>query len=485
MQRIAPRLLDSPFLVALPFGEIPLTVKHKRPPVRRADFLGKEYFENLFNEVPEAIVIANNTGRVMRINAEFSRMFGYDRQEAAGHMVDDLIAPENRFMEAMAITDCVAHGQKIARESVRRRKDGSPIQVSILGVPIITHDQQVAVYGLYRDISDRKQAEADLQLEKAYLEQLVETAAEGIVMLDVQGQIILHNSEFCRMFGFSAGEVLGRPIDDLIQGPESRAEGFRLTGVVMAGGRFAMDAKRRRKDGSSIDVSVVASPIVINGARVACYAIYRDISDIKQAQEEILESQRQVLQANAALQERTRQLEAVNAQLERISNYDGLTAIPNRRYFEHFYELEWRRAWREKKWITLIMIDVDFFKAYNDRNGHLAGDECLKRIAQSLQLVNRASDLVSRYGGEEFVAVLSGTDLDGARLIAERMRQRVHDLKLAHGGSTVGPHVTVSMGIAAQIPEAASTPGELLLKADQALYLAKSSGRDQIQEWQS
>jgi len=460
-----------------------LTVQHQRTPLRGAKFLGKEYFENLYNEVPEAIVIANNTGRIIRINAEFTRLFGYESQEAVGHLVDDLIATEAGLLEAMAITDCVAHGQKIARESVRRRKDGSLIQVSILGVPIITHDQQVAVYGLYRDISDRKQAEEALQMEKAYLEQLVETAAEGIVMLDLQGHITLHNNEFCRMFGYAPGELLGQAIDDLIQGPETREDGTRMTGEVMEGGRFAIEAKRRRKDGSPIDVSVVASPIVIKGERVACYAIYRDISDIKQAQEEILQSQRQVLQANAALQERTRQLESVNVQLERISNYDGLTAIPNRRYFEHFYDLEWRRAWREKKWITLIMIDVDFFKAYNDRHGHLAGDECLKQIAQALQLVNRASDLVSRYGGEEFVAVLSGTDLAGARLIAERMRKRVHGLRLVHGDSAVGPHVTVSMGIASQIPEACATPGELLLRADQALYLAKSSGRDQVQAY--
>jgi diguanylate cyclase (GGDEF)-like protein/PAS domain S-box-containing protein len=324
-------------------------VKPSRPPARKADFLGKEYFENLFNQVPEAIVIADNLGRVMRINAEFTRMFGYSRQEAAGHRVDELIATGAERVEAMAITDCVAQGQKVARESVRRRKDGTLIHVSILGVPILNRGQQLAVYGIYRDISDIKRAQAA------------------------------------------------------------------------------------------------------------------------------------VLEANATLQERTRQLEAVNVQLERISNYDGLTAIPNRRYFEHFYDLEWRRAWREGKWISLIMIDVDFFKAYNDRHGHLAGDECLKRLAQALQLVNRASDLVCRYGGEEFVAVLSGTDLEGARLIAERMRQRVLDLQLAHGASAVSPWVTVSMGIAAQVPEAAATPGDLLLRADQGLYLAKSSGRNQIQ----
>ena len=124
------------------------------------------------------------------------------------------------------------------------------------------------------------------------------------------------------------------------------------------------------------------------------------------------------------------------------------------------------------------MIDVDFFKAYNDRHGHLAGDECLKRIAQALQIVNRASDLVSRYGGEEFVAVLSGTDPANALMIAERMRARVRNLHLAHGGSTVGPVITVSLGVASQVPSSAITPEELLLKADQALYRAKSNGRD-------
>ena len=462
-----------------------MTVKPKRTKARKAKVLGKEYFENLFNEIPEAIVIANNTGRIIRINPEFTRMFGYSMGEAAGCLVDDLVAPPQSAMEAMAITDCVARGEKLSREGIRRRKDGSLIHVSILGVPIITHDQQVAVYGIYRDISDRKLGEEALQKEKAYLEQLVETAAEGIVMLDVEGRITLHNSEFCRMFGYPATEVRGRAVDDLIQSDASREEGVRLTGAVLAGRRFTLETVRQRKDGSRIHVSVVGSPIVIKGENVACYAIYRDISDIKKAQEEILESQRQVLEANASLQERGRQLESVNVQLERISNYDGLTAIPNRRYFEHFYDLEWRRALRENKWITLIMIDVDFFKAYNDRHGHLAGDECLKKIAQALQMVNRASDLVSRYGGEEFVAVLSGTDRDGARMIAERMRARVEGLQLVHGDSSVAPHVTVSLGFAAQIPEASATPGDLLLKADQALYLAKSTGRNRVQELES
>ena len=452
----------------------PLTVKSKLVLRSRARLLGKEYFENLFSESPEAIVVASNTGRILRVNGEFTRMFGYTEAEAVGRVIDDLIAPQGLYGEAAGSTGSVARGQKLSLETTRRRKDGSPIQVSILGVPIITHDKQVAVYGIYRDISDRKRAEEALQMGKAYLDQLVETAAEGIVMLDGEGRIGLHNSEFCRMFGYGPEEVAGRSLDDLILPADCQEEAAYLNETMRSGGRITIESRRQRKDGSFIQVSIIGSPIVIQHRQVAFYAIYRDISDIQKAQQEILK-------ANAALQDRTRQLEEANVRLERISNYDGLTAVPNRRFFEHFYELEWRRAWREQKWITIIMIDVDFFKPYNDRHGHLAGDDCLKRLAQALQVVNRASDLVSRYGGEEFVAVLSGTDTTGAVLIARRMQERVQELRLIHGDSPVSPYVTVSMGLASQIPESPATPEDLLLKADQALYQAKSEGRNRIQ----
>ena len=327
---------------------------------------------------------------------------------------------------------------------------------------------------LCRDISDRKQAEEALLRGRAYLEQLVETAAEGIVMLAGDGRIVLHNGEFCRMFGYGPEEVAGRSLDDLILPADCQEESAYLNETMRNGGRITIESRRQRKDGSLIQVSIIGSPIVLHGRQEAFYAIYRDLSDLQKAQQEILK-------ANAALQERTRQLEEANVRLERISNYDGLTAVPNRRFFEHFYDLEWRRAWREQKWISIIMIDVDFFKPYNDRHGHLAGDDCLKRLAQALQVINRASDLVSRYGGEEFVAVLSGTDSAGAMLIARRMQERVQALRLIHGDSPVSPYVTVSMGLASRIPESPATPEDLLLKADQALYQAKSEGRNRIQ----
>lgn len=301
-----------------------------------------EYFVKLFQEIPEAIVLSDNLGYIVKVNREFCRMFGYTEEESVGCHIDALVAPEELREEAATITEAVAHGERFTLEAVRQRKDGSLVHVSLLGVPIINRRKQVAVFGIYRDISARVKAEQ-------------------------------------------------------------------------------------------------------------------------------------------ALAENRRQLEEVNSMLERISNFDGLTAIPNRRSFEHFYELEWRRAFREGKWISLIMIDVDFFKSYNDSLGHLAGDQCLKQIATALQVLNRPGDMVARYGGEEFVAVLSSTDPAGARKMAERMRQRVRDLKIAHAHSQVASYVTISGGTASQVPDAQRSSLDLILKADQALYLAKSRGRDRVE----
>ena len=298
-------------------------------------------FQRLFQEIPEAMVISDNFGRILQVNREFTLMFGYREEEARGRLIDDLVAPEERREEAETITEAVAHGQKFALEAVRRRKDGSRVDVSLLGVPILDRDRQVAVFGIYRDISARVKAERSLI--------------------------------------------------------ESR-----------------------------------------------------------------------------------RQLEEANVMLERTSCLDGLTAIPNRRSFEQFYDLEWRRAAREGSWLSLVMIDVDFFKDFNDFYGHVRGDKCLRQIAQCLQMLDRPGDLVARYGGEEFVAVMSSTPLEGARHMAERMREQVKALRIPHARSTAAAHVTLSLGVASLVPDPRFHPRDLLLRADQALYLAKAGGRDRV-----
>jgi diguanylate cyclase (GGDEF)-like protein len=176
-------------------------------------------------------------------------------------------------------------------------------------------------------------------------------------------------------------------------------------------------------------------------------------------------------QANATLA-------TVNQQLEELSIRDPLTGLFNRRYFAAVLESEWRRTGRVRGLLAIIMLDVDHFKLFNDTYGHVAGDECLRRVAGAISFVNREGDLLVRYGGEEFVAILQDADLDGALLVAEKMRAGVEQLAISHTASPTAAHATISLGVASCVPMPGLVAEDLLAAADHALYLAKKQGRN-------
>lgn len=167
--------------------------------------------------------------------------------------------------------------------------------------------------------------------------------------------------------------------------------------------------------------------------------------------------------------------------LERLAGLDGLTGIANRRRFDEYCDAEWNRCRRHGHPMSLVMIDIDFFKPYNDRYGHAEGDRVLKSVAGVLsRATSRPSDLAARYGGEEFACMLPETDLNGARHVADRILRGVHDLAIPHAASGAADHVTVSLGIACEVPRVDRDPGALIRAADQALYKAKEQGRNQV-----
>lgn len=160
---------------------------------------------------------------------------------------------------------------------------------------------------------------------------------------------------------------------------------------------------------------------------------------------------------------------------------DSLTQIPNRRRFDEYFECQWQQLAQERAWLSLLMLDVDAFKAYNDTYGHLAGDACLQQIATAInQCLQHPEDFAARYGGEEFVAVLPRTDLEAAILVARRIQIAVRRLKIQHKNSPVRQIVTVSIGLASWVPEAAAAPRNLIQLADERLYQAKQQGRNCI-----
>lgn len=194
------------------------------------------------------------------------------------------------------------------------------------------------------------------------------------------------------------------------------------------------------------------------------HEVIKDSIELKIKNEELLES-----------------LQQTNTRLQQQNIIDDLTKIANRRHFDEILEKEWLRAKRIRASLALLMIDIDFFKQYNDTFGHLKGDECLKQIATVLSNnLNRPGDFVARYGGEEFCILIPQTDLDGATTFAEKVHSAIIELKIDNPGSKVSKYLTISIGIAAIVPKHDDSYMDLIYTSDKALYKAKADGRNII-----
>jgi diguanylate cyclase (GGDEF)-like protein/PAS domain S-box-containing protein len=305
--------------------------------------------------------------------------------------------------------------------------------------------------------------------DRAFTSQLMEMLAVPVFVLSPDSRVMIWNRACERLTGVSAGEVIGtdqhwksfydqqRPtLADLVI--QNRTDEIRhlyprhakthpINANLSAESWCDMPRMGRRRY-----LAADASPIYDeSGSMSAVVETLRDLTDEKMAQ----------------------------IALEQLATRDGLTGLANRRCFDDTLHAEWARALRQKTPLSLLMVDVDNFKAYNDAHGHLGGDECLKRIATAVASEMRANDLVARYGGEEFAVILPNQSLKGAAIVAERIRTRVEQLQVPNRLAPT-QHVTVSIGAATAIAGPGTDASQLVAIADAALYRAKHLGRNRI-----
>ena len=229
-------------------------------------------------------------------------------------------------------------------------------------------------------------------------------------------------------------------------------------------------------DGARIQIWISVLMIVFIGALIASFLRYA------RAVHELIDTRLENSLLVESLSASNRELEESNEQLLELSSTDGLTQVANRRHFDSQLQREWGRAQRAENWLSYIMVDIDFFKPFNDHYGHLKGDDCLKEVAQALQgVLRRPGDFVGRYGGEEFAILSPDTPPEGALILAEKVRCVIEDLQIPHRGSPVAGHVSVSVGVTSAIPGAEGSVNDLIYTADRALYEAKHRGRNCIE----
>ena len=309
---------------------------------------------------------------------------------------------------------------------------------------------------LESEIALRGRVEQILLANEAFVSSVMNAVVDAILTTDAGGMIETLNSQAERIFRYKVEDLRGENLALLVSAPYRKRmikqlENYRCHGKSRLVGS-TQDIMGRRKSGRTfpMELSLVEMKL---GEESKLVAVARDISKHKRLEKKLL---------------------ALSAQ-------DGLTGIANRRTFDLSLKDEWRRAIRHELMLGLVMIDIDFFKRYNDSLGHLAGDECLKKVALVIQdICRRPGDLVARYGGEEFVGLLPETSRHGILHIAAKIISAVETTGIVHPASATASVVTVSVGAALISPRQGENPETIILYADQALYKAKSSGRNRV-----
>jgi diguanylate cyclase (GGDEF)-like protein/PAS domain S-box-containing protein len=420
-------------------------------------------YRGLVEDQSELISLASPEGILQFVNHAYARHYGLEPDEMIGRSLFDFVPEDGRAAVEEHLKRVCSVNHSVEDENQVILPNGQARWMAWRNRAVTDATGQiVAIHSVARDIDERVAAEQRLKESEARYRLLADNGTDMVFQLD-RDLVRRYVSPACReILGYEPEELVGNSPIRLAH-PDERPQialAFQalLDGTVE---RRSIVNRFRHRDGRWIwvEVQLKALKDPRTGTRSGIIGTLRDVSARKAIEDE---------------------LQDANRRLQALAEQDGLTGLANRRFFDNALLRETDQARQGKSSLALLMIDVDWFKAFNDRYGHPAGDECLKRIGATIQqIVSRPGDVAARYGGEEFAALLPDTEEPAAAAIAEQIRQAVFELAIEH---KVSPNqiATISIGAAAFVDAEITEPDTLLRNADRALYRAKETGRNRV-----
>lgn len=423
----------------------------------------EEKFRIVSEASSDAIVVGDEHAVITYWNAGAERMFGWTEKEMVGRRMTDMLPERLRESQLESFSRYLDTGisSLLSRttEQTGLRSDGAEFAME-LSLNKWENAGATHYVAIVRDSSIRKKTERALQLSEMRYRRLIEMSPDAVYVI-VGSKLVFVNGQGVRLLGAEdEAELLDRDVRSFVDETFLEEAAVSFAPLSESGKPVGkLESRYFRLDGVPVEVEVSAALIPYDEG-MGIMVVSRDITERKLAESKLKEA---------------------NRTLESLASKDGLTGIANRRHFDERLASEWGRSARQSAPLSLIICDIDFFKAYNDTYGHQGGDECLKLTARTIGgVTQRADDLAARYGGEEFVLLLPDTDREGAASVAERLRHEVESLEMPHRASKIGNRVTVSIGVSTMIPTARLEPGVLVDSADKALYRAKLEGRNRV-----
>lgn len=429
-------------------------------------FRSDDNFINFFDTFDEMVLIASEEGQIIYANKTLMQKLGYNEEEVIGRNILDFKLP-NQKIETEELLRNVFTGRKDQYGLLLVRKNGE-IVPSEIRVWLGKWSGRKCLFGIINELRMGEEKPLSPQTQKGCSgEDKPKVLIVDDQLLNIKLLETVLQEEYCVMTASDGKEALR------IASGENQPDLILLDVIMPEMDGYEVCIKLREMP-ETRDIPVIFLT-ALNDKKYEEYALQLGVVDYITKPFSIPIVKGRV--KNHLEQKKYRDLQKENSYI------DELTGIANRRRFNEYLYVEWNRSWRNGSPISMLMVDVDFFKKYNDFYGHLQGDKCLQKIAQALKSnLKRSTDLVARWGGEEFACILVDTNKSGAMLIGERLRKAVADLKIPHERSDIDIIVTVSVGVATMYPSAENSLDELLKKADLALYKAKNLGRNRVEQ---